>query len=130
MAGGEHEPIVRDRVDDVDAARVDDARALDAVGEPAVRHAQLDAVAARELVDVAERGAVRGAVASDADGPALAGQRRAAVVAGPGAQLRRPSALDDHRAQADRRDTEAAERVARPRAAGERSRPERQPAAR
>src|SRR5439155_169050 len=79
MAGGQHEAVVADALDDPERVGTDDAPALDAVREGGVRHRDRDRVAVAEAVDVAKRRAVRRAVPGDGDRSRRAGQRRLRV---------------------------------------------------
>ena len=81
MARGQDQPIVGHALSDPDGRRRDDPRALDPVGEAPVRHHDRDLVARATLSILPERRAVGRAVPGDRDRAALAGQRRARVVA-------------------------------------------------
>ena len=112
MAGAQHQAAVADRLQHGEVLVVDDLGLLDAVDEAPVGHVDDDPVARVELVDVAERRAVGGAVAGDRRRPALAGQRRLGVVAGPLAEALEIGALDDVLVHADRRNLDPRDRIA------------------
>src|SRR5919197_1070239 len=63
MAGGEHEPWVSDGSRNPNVVGLHDSGLLDAVDEAAVRHFEDHLIARMELVELAERCEVGGAVA-------------------------------------------------------------------
>src|SRR3954452_18784147 len=79
MAGAEHQAVVAHALDDPQRVGVHDPRALHAVGERRVGHLDDDAVAPAQLVDVAKRREVGGAVPGDRGRPGHARQRRLVV---------------------------------------------------
>ena len=72
VARGQHQPVGA-TLGDPDGVRIDDALLPHPVGEAAVRHLEQDAIAATQVVEIAEGGAVRRAVPGDGHGAALAG---------------------------------------------------------
>ena len=83
MAGGHHQLVEPDGVEDPHVARVDDLVPLHGVGERGVGHLHADLVAVLDLIDVPERRQVGGPVTGDRDRARLAGERGVRVVAGP-----------------------------------------------
>src|SRR6266545_4448793 len=112
VAGGEHQLVVIDRLQDLDVLRIDDLVPGDLVGERRVGHLQADLVAVLDLIYVAEGGEVGGAVAGDRHRPRLSRERGLQVVAGPVLEGGGVGSLEEDHVDVDPVDLYPADRIA------------------
>src|SRR6187401_2088267 len=98
------------RLEDGDVVVVDDALPRDSILDRGVRKLERDRVAGLQLVDVAERRAIRRPVPGDVDELVLARHVRLEVAAGTPAKVADARAVDDDEVQVESLDSDARDR--------------------